>query len=209
MDALKKHGFKIVVVLFVVAVAVYAYMELFGGKRFPVLKEAAEFSLRHVDGSEVSLANTDGKVRLIYFFFSHCPDVCPPTTQILGKVQEELIAKKALGTKAYLMSVTIDPLRDTPERLREYSAYFDARLDGGWYFLRSETEQEVWDLAQQYSVGVRKLDNGDFIHSNIYVLVDKEGRIRHYYLIGEDVLMGDTNKLAKEIAGDMISLARK
>jgi len=209
MDVLKKHGFKIVVVLFVAAAAVYAYVELFGGKRFDVVKEAPEFSLSHVDGSAVSLANTNGKVRLLYFFFSYCPDVCPPTTQILGKVQEELIARKALGSKTALLSISIDPLRDTPERLTQFASYFDARLDGGWYFLRSESEQEVWDLAQQYGVLVRKLDSGDFVHTNVYILVDKEGQIRHYYMMGEDELMGDTGKLAKQIARDMVALARE
>ena len=204
-DWLKKYGFMIAVAVVLAVVAAYVvYQYVQSEDRFPNSPTPApDFALENLDGEQVTLAGTNGKVRLMYFFFSHCPDVCPPTTQILSKVQQHLKDKGVFGTDTMLMSVTFDPARDTVERLREYAGKFEADFSG-WQFLRGE-ESYVRGVAKEYGVEVIPVEDGNFIHQNLYVLLDKEGNIRHYYFVGNQLESVDPAK----IADDMIYLARK
>lgn len=203
-NALKKYGFLVAIAVVLVVVAAYLiYQNVRPENRFPNSTPAPDFTLESVDGEQVTLEGTNGKVRLMYFFFSHCPDVCPPTTQILSKVQEHLKEKGVFGTETMLMSVTFDPERDTAERLREFAGKFDADFSG-WKFLRGE-ESYVRSVAKEYKVDVIPADDGYFIHQNLYVLLDKEGNVRHYYLVGNQLELIDP----AEIADDMVYLAKK
>jgi protein SCO1/2 len=180
---ISKHGFKLILLLIVVVagVALLSAKIAGGGKtaEFALKEEAPDFELEHVDGSTVSLSGTNGKVRLVYFYFSHCPDVCPPSTQILAEVQNLLKESGDFGERAQLMSITFDPERDTRERLLEFSGYYNADHNG-WYFLRGE-KQYTHDLAYDYGVMIQEKEDGTFAHSNIFFLIDKDGYIRKYY----------------------------
>lgn len=170
----------------------------------PLLGAAADFELERTDGSTVSLADTAGKARLIYFFFSYCPDVCLPTTAILGKLQDELKSKGIFGDEAVIMSVTFDPERDTAERLIQYSDAYGAD-SAGWWFLRGD-EDYIRELAKSYKISVLKDPEGNFIHQNYYVLVDGNGELRQWYNMGvpEEI----TQEKVEQIADDMESLIR-
>jgi protein SCO1 len=72
-----------------------------------------------------------GKIVVINFIYTHCPDLCPLATARLGQVQEKL--GDIVGHDLFLVSLTVDPERDTPERLKEFSASFSA--GPGWLFL--------------------------------------------------------------------------
>src|SRR5690554_5497602 len=78
---------------------------------------APEFELVDTEGNIVSLNNTKGKVRLAYFFFSNCPDVCPPTTAMLSKLQTELKTRDIFAEETAIFSITFDPNRDTTDKL--------------------------------------------------------------------------------------------
>jgi Uncharacterized protein SCO1/SenC/PrrC, involved in biogenesis of respiratory and photosynthetic systems len=140
--------------------------------------EAADFTYQDIDGNSVTLSDSDGKVRLVYFFFSNCPDVCPPTTFMMSQVQDMLKADGDFGTKAEFLSITIDPVRDTPEALRTFGDKFNADYSG-WKFLRGD-EAETAKLAEKYQLAVVKDEEGNFGHSNLIVVVDKKGRIRDF-----------------------------
>src|SRR5690554_4948383 len=86
---------------------------------------APDFQLEDTLGNTVTLNSTTGKVRLFYFFFSYCPDVCPPTTAMLSKLQSELKERDIFANKTAILSVTFDPIQDTTERLLEYSANYN------------------------------------------------------------------------------------
>lgn len=175
----QKHWFKVLVVaVVVVAAATYWAKSRGGGSELPLIKQAADFKLETTDGSFTGLKDADGKVRLVYFFWSTCPDVCQPTTYELSKVQEELKKSGLLGTDAVMFSISFDPERDTVEQLKTYSARFNADPQG-WKFLRGDPKTVV-DLAKQYGVSVIKDNNGNFIHTNSVALVDREGNIRKY-----------------------------
>jgi len=139
---------------------------------------AADFTYSDIDGNQVTMSAENGKVRLVYFFYSNCPDVCPPTTFMMSQVQDQLKAEGKFGSQVEFLSITIDPTRDTPEALKAFGDKFHADYTG-WKFLRGD-EQATADLAKKYGLAVIKDEDGNFGHSNLIVLVDKKGRIRDY-----------------------------
>lgn len=186
-----------------IVVSVVLYNQLSKRSTYPVRMEAPAFTFNHVDGSEVSVANTNGKARLVYFYFSHCPNVCQPTNYLLSQVQENLQKHGEIGERTALFSITFDPDRDTTERLIEYSGKYNADLNH-WYFLRGEKTYSR-DIAKQYGIAVQEIDGGeDFAHTNAIVLVDKDGNVRHYYLSGD--LEPDN---APNIASDLLALTKE
>lgn len=200
---LSKHWFKLVtvVLLAVIVGAIISQLNKPEITKFTLNEKAPDFTLENIDGRQVSLNETDGKVRIVYFFFSFCPDVCPPTTFKLSQVQEILQKKKAFGTKTAFYSISFDPERDTRERLQEYSSYYEPDPEA-WFFLRGDSEEAMKDLAYQYKVGVQKDKNANFMHSNVFALIDKQGNLRHFYLVDDDLK-------PERIANDMIALSNE
>jgi protein SCO1/2 len=177
---IKRHWFTLAVAVLVLAIAAALAAKYGAGKSpYKVIKPAPNFQLSNIDGSPVTLTDTTGKVRLVYFYFSYCADVCPATTYMLSKVQDYLMEKGYWGNRTALYSITFDPVRDTPERLKQFSSQF-VKDPSGWYFLRGE-EAATKELARQYGVIVEKDKDGNFIHSNMVILVDKDNNIRNYY----------------------------
>ena len=183
MDVIRKNWVPLVVAIVIVAIiaAVLIFM-MDNSSALPVKEDAPSFTLYNTEGEEISLDNTQGKVRLVYFFFAHCPDVCLPTNHMLSAVQDGLKEAGVFGEEALIMSVTFDPERDTAEYLREYMATMNADPTG-WHFLRDDDVDAVRAVAEQYGVTVipDTTREGNFIHANLYTLVDKEGRIRKTY----------------------------
>ena len=175
-----------------------------GGEPLQVFGPAADFELEHVDGRQVKLSDFEGKARLVYFFFSYCPDVCPPTTAMLARVQENLKKEGLFGERAVIFSISFDPERDTPERLKEFSGVFGAD-PAGWLFLRGD-EAYIQNLARDgYKIAIIKDSAGNFMHQNYIVLVDPEGQIRKWYNVGDPEASAET--VIAEITRDMKRLA--
>lgn len=164
-----------------------------------VIRPVADFSFENLDGKNVTLNDTDGKVRLFYFFFSSCPDVCPVTTLHLSKVQDLLKEQGVFGSKASIVSITFDPDRDTPEKLKEFGDKFKADYTG-WYFLRGD-QQQVIDLAtKSFGILVLKDNDNNFSHADLIGLVDKKGNLRKIYRPEETIetIAADVKTLTKE-----------
>lgn len=196
---LKSYGFMVVLTLLLAGMGIYLIVNHtgFGGKMdYPLQKEAPAFRLQDVhSGEQFSLEGTNGTVRLVYFYYSNCPDVCPPSTYSLSLVQEKLKEVGIFGSETRLISITFDPERDTPERLRDFAGSFRAD-PSGWHFLRGD-EEEVRSLAREFGIDVIDLGNGDLAHQNIYFLIDKEGNIREYLKATEP----DVDEIVKKIKG--------
>lgn len=180
MDFVKKHSFKIAVLALCAAMGIYLFITYGMPEKqtLPIEMAAPAFELTDLDEKKVTLESTNGKARIVYFYFANCPDVCPPTTFLLSEVQDQLRDEGKLGTKAELISVTFDPERDTPEVIREFAKRSYADPDG-WQFLRGTTENTI-QLAKDFGVGVVKNPDGTFMHSNVITIVDKEGQIRKW-----------------------------
>lgn len=206
MKGLGKHWFPIALVALVLVVTL-AIWRPWGslGEDLPLRGEAADFELEHVDGTMTSLSDEAGKVRLVYFFFSHCPDICIPTTAMMSKLQEELKDRKLLGSDAIMYSISFDPDRDTTERLKKFGEAYQADFSA-WKFLRGD-EELIKNLAQKYNVSVFKDQAGNFIHSNIFTLVDRDGQVRQYYLAGDPEVVA-SGELIRQMADDIQRLAK-
>lgn len=187
----------------IITIAFALILTACGQEKMPVIKKAPAFELSSIQGDKVSIKNTNGKVRLVYFYYSSCNMVCLPTNGIMAKIQSELKKEKIFGDKAALISVAVDTKRDTVEKLTTYSKQLNADLEG-WYFLRTDDFKEVQAIAAAYSISVTPLEDGEFIHTNAFTLVDAEGQIRKVYTSSEI-----EPKNAPTIAADMKQLVEE
>jgi len=194
----RKHWYKATMIAVSVALLAAIGYVYFGGEKeapFPVQGSASPFTLTDVNGESVSIEKTGGQVKLLYFFFANCPDVCPPTSHMLSRVQDRLKEAGAFGTDAQIFQVTIDPERDTAENLAKYAANMNADTSG-WRFLRG-TPEETKTIAENYGILYKEDEKtGFFIHSNTVMLIDQDNQIRKRYsaddlndeIIAKDVL---------------------
>jgi len=131
------------------------------------------FTLADVDGRRRSLAEFRGKVVILYFGYTFCPDVCPTNLASMAHLMQALGLDSA---KVQPLFVTLDPQRDTAEVLREYVAAFDSRLVG----LRG-SERQVRRVETSYKLYFRKVhpqkSSTYFIeHASLTYLLDQDGR---------------------------------
>ncbi len=201
MAFIKKHSFKIAVLALCAAMGIYLLFTYVFVPQQPLddLQAAPAFQMNDIDGNQVSLESTNGKARIVYFYFANCPDVCPPTTFLLSEVQDKLKEQNKLGNKAELISITFDPERDTPEAIRDFAQRLDADFEG-WHFLRGSDWETTLDLAREFGVAVIKEEDGSFTHTNVITLVDQDGRIRKWINgskedLTADEIISDLNKL--------------
>jgi protein SCO1/2 len=146
--------------------------------RLPKIAPAPEFTLTSQDGTPVSLAGFRGKVVAVTFIYTLCTDTCPVLTPMMSFVQDRL--GHDFGTKIAFVSITVDPERDTPQVLKEYSRAFGADL-GGWVFLTGASEA-IREVTRRYGLFAAKTADGDIDHSFLTSIVDPRGILRVQYL---------------------------
>ncbi|CAG7601044.1 SCO1 protein [Paenibacillus solanacearum] len=197
--ALKRHGFKLVIGV-LLATLVYSFYSRFGHDNppLPSVKQAPELSLINLDGNPVRLEHTAGKVRLVEFLFTSCPDVCPMTTYNMVKLQSQLKQDGLWGDKVHFLSVTFDPQRDTPEMFKRYGDMMGIDYTG-WTLLTG-TEQETADAARSYGVLVQKMPDGSFVHTvSSLFLVDGQGKIRKVFPMGETMNNDEILRMIRQL----------
>jgi protein SCO1/2 len=130
------------------------------------------FKLTDQDGKPISDSNLRGKPFLVFFGFTHCPDVCPTT---LFEVSEVMRSLGPDADKTAALFITVDPERDTPDKLKDYLSSFDPHLRGV-----TGDPETVAAVAKSYRVYYKKVptDKGDYTmdHTAIVYLMDKNGR---------------------------------
>ncbi|MEC0369440.1 SCO family protein [Paenibacillus chibensis] len=174
-----------------------------GKSKLPVLGQVEDFSLENVDGKTVTLEDTKGKVRLFYFFYTSCPDVCPVTTFLLSQTQKQLIQDGVFAKDAEFVSVSFDPKVDTKEKIKEFADKFYVDYNG-WYFLRGD-DQKIRDLAEKsFKIGIMGDNKDNFAHSNIIALVDRDNQVRKLYNANDT-----DNVTAESLAKDVEALAKQ
>src|SRR6516225_11323972 len=103
--------------------------------RLAVIQQAPNFGLTSQAGKPVQLSNFKGKVLLVGFIFTTCSGTCPATTSRMVQIQQELSRRRDLKEgKVHLLSITLDPARDTPEKLSDYLKLYNAD-PGTWTML--------------------------------------------------------------------------
>ncbi|MFD0675101.1 SCO family protein [Cohnella sp. GCM10027633] len=200
---LQRYGFPLVLVALCLVLGGYLLISQNKAEELPVLEKGTPFSFTDTAGNNVTLENTNGKVRLLYFFFANCPDVCPPTTAVLSQVQDEMKKEGLFGDKVEFLSVSIDPTHDTTEVLLDYADTYDADLSG-WKFLRGD-EAATHEIAKKFGVLAMKDPEGNYSHSNTVVLLDKNGDIREW-ISGMDFIGQGSEELEPK---DMVDIVKK
>jgi protein SCO1/2 len=143
-----------------------------------VKKTVADFKLSDQDGKPFKFNSARGKLVLVTFIFTTCPDVCPLLTAKLAAIQRTLEEKKI---KDYLLlSITTDPERDTTAALKEYAGHFKADFRR-WSFLTG-SRQEMVNVWKLFAVNVTKTESGQVQHTSLTTLVDHQGirRVDYY-----------------------------
>ncbi len=138
----------------------------------------SNFELINQDGEVFSNSNLEGKYYVADFFFTTCPTICPDMSSQLMRVQEEYKEKNNF----LIISHTVQPEVDSVSVLKEYAERYEA-IPNKWIFLTGD-KTVIYNLARkEYFAAITEGDGGpdDFIHTENFVLVDKEGRIRGYY----------------------------
>jgi protein SCO1/2 len=145
----------------------------------PPLKGArigGPFALTDQNGRKVTDADFRGKYRIMYFGFTHCPDVCPTDLAAISRGLRSFEARDpARGAKVVPVFVTVDPERDTPPVMKEYIANFHPRLVG-----LTGSPQDVAKVAKEYAVWFQKGDRPpdgayNVNHSRSEILMSPDG----------------------------------
>jgi protein SCO1/2 len=148
------------------------------------------------DGQRRSLQDFKGKVVVLFFGFTHCPDACPTTLAELATVARELGPD---ARQMQVLVVTVDPERDTPEVLRQYVPSFNPSFLGLY-----GTAEETAAAAKEFKVYFQKQPQpgGSYTvdHSAGTFILDKQGRLRLFgqYGAGAKALLHDVRLLLKE-----------
>ena len=138
--------------------------------------EGGDFTLTDLNGKPFSLQSTRGKVVLLFFGYTVCPDVCPTTLVEMKRVVAELGEK---SKQIKVIFISIDPERDTAERLKEWLAFYDKRFLG-----LTGSPADIKNVAKMYRARYKKY-NADSAagyllkHTSYVFLLDKSGVLRY------------------------------
>lgn len=151
--------------------------------RLAVIQQAPGFALTGQDGKPLKSADLQGKVLLVSFIFTTCSGSCPATTSRMVQVQQELARQGQLKDgRVRLLSITLDPARDTPDKLRDYLKLYDADPTS-WTALTGSAD-EVAKVVKDWGMWAKPIANGQLDHPSRIFLVDPQGRVREIYHLG-------------------------
>lgn len=172
--------------------------ESWHGKDISGLMPELAFELTGTSGDTVTADATDGEIRMLFFGFTSCPDVCPTTLQKLSRAVRDMPEKWQDDTR--IVFVSVDPRRDTPERIASYVDFFSDRAIG----LTGE-EKALRELSKRYrtTFGYEEPDsegNYNVSHSSAVYVFDREGNAR---------LLFRPELSVEDIRADLIALAEE
>ena len=210
---LKRYGLLIVffIVFSVVAISSFNYVQT-QEKKLPIYSPSmvsdelveeelryikkyhriSDFSLLNQNGNNVTQEDYKNKIYVADFFFTTCPDICPIMTGNMLYLQENLE-----DTNVMLASFSVTPKIDTVEVLKEYSTL--KGVDDSRWNLMTGDKKQIYDLARKSYLVAKAIPDGKnhgMIHTENFVLVDRDKRIRGYY---DGTNIEDMDKLLDDI----------
>ncbi len=136
-------------------------------------RAAPEFTLQGSNGQPLKLSDFRGKIVILGFGFTSCPDVCPTTLGVLAQAHKKLGAQ---GKDVQVVYITVDPERDTPERMHAYLNSFDPSFVGG-----TGPAEQLAAVRKEYGIQANRKQYGEnytFGHSSFIYLIDRKGLLR-------------------------------
>lgn len=152
----------------------------------------SDFKLTNQNGKEVTQANFKDKIYVADFFFTTCQDICPVMTKNMYQLQEEL----KNDNQILLLSHTVIPEVDTVEKLKEYA--IENNVDDSKWNLVTGDKKQIYELARKSYLAVEdsNYNEYDMIHTENFMLIDKEKQIRGFY---DGTNSEEINRLLKDI----------
>lgn len=158
-----------------ITIGVASYFLFIKQDDLPVIQEPTPFTLTNaLDGETYNSDN--GKVKVITFFYTNCPDICPLTLRDFMKLEQELKADGLYGTDVELVAITVDPEVDTVPVLENYGAAFQAEPTG-WKVLTGE-KADIDRITRQLQFYYSKANSGLVTHATTMYIVDRQHDVR-------------------------------
>ena len=153
----------------------------------------SDFILTNQNGKEITQADYKDKIYVADFFFTTCQDICPVMTKNMYELQEEL----KNDNEILLLSHTVIPEVDTVKRLKEYA--IENNVDDSKWNLVTGDKKQIYELARKSYLAVEdsNFNEFDMIHTENFMLIDKEKQIRGFY---DGTNSEEINRLMKDIA---------
>jgi protein SCO1 len=166
--------------------------------------EPAGFSIFHAastwtdqSGQRRPLEDLAGRIQVVAMVYTSCGDACPRMLLDMKRIEGAL--PPGLEDRVGFVIVTLDPDRDTPERLAEYA--HGARLDPSRWTLLHGDPGDILELAALLGVQYRAMGDGDFLHSNLLTILDPAGQVVHRQVgLGADP--GPSLEVIRRVAAD-------
>jgi len=162
--------------------------ELASGTWLPVARQIGDFTLKDQTGAALTAAQLRGAPTLVFFGYTHCPDVCPTTLFTLAQV------RRALGAAApRVLFVSVDPARDTPSQLAQYVSAFDPQ-----FMAASGEPAELARVAAQFGVAYLRVDlpGGDYTMDHTAALFLLDAQVRNVAIFTPPF---DAQRLAQDL----------
>ena len=152
----------------------------------------SDFILTNQNGKEITQADYKDKIYVADFFFTTCQDICPVMTKNMYELQEEL----KNDNEILLLSHTVIPEVDTVKRLKEYA--IENNVDDSKWNLVTGDKKQIYELARKSYPAVEdsNFNEFDMIHTENFMLIDKEKQIRGFY---DGTNSEEINRLLKDI----------
>lgn len=173
-------------------------------KEFPFDKG---YVLLDHNGKERNLSEFKGKVLVVGYIYTHCPDICPLITDNMRKIYSSAAKEGLLNKGVLFLSITFDPKRDRPEILKEYRKVYEIDTSSAWLFMTGEPkiiDSLMKDLDIIVDFGPLQIsETGDttyfIIHTDRIHVVGRDGRIKAYFK-GSEVSVGEVlERIRREI----------
>ncbi len=153
----------------------------------------ADFSLINQNGRTITQKDYEGKIYIADFFFTTCPTICPIMTKNMARIQE--MTKD--DDNVLLLSHSVTPVIDSVAQLKKYA--IEKGVDDAKWNLVTGDKKQIYGLARKSYLAVKTDGDGgpfDMIHTENFILVDKERRIRGFY---DGTKTGDIEKLMQDL----------
>ncbi|MBT7609296.1 MAG: SCO family protein [Bacteriovoracaceae bacterium] len=141
-----------------------------------------------------SLSSSNGKIRIVYFGFTHCPDVCPTALTKLANKLKKLSSSEIVKVQPIFISV--DYKRDTAKKVKEYVEYFSKSNIG-----LTGTEAEIKKITNQYGIYFKLIQQKDSVmgytidHTSRYIIINRNGLFYNSYSELDEIFFNDLKKL--------------
>jgi cytochrome c peroxidase len=182
---------------------------LAGSYSLPIITTAGDGKVLNMQGKASRLHDfLADKYVVLSFIYTHCDDIngCPLATYVTSQVQNRLLEEKVLQNHVRFISLSFDPVNDTPEVMRNYGENF-SKDDFDWQFLTTKSELELEPILNKYSQSILKdidedgKETGSISHILRVFLIDKKKQIRNIYstsFLHPETVVNDIKTLALE-----------